>query len=107
MKLAPADLRAPPMIAPTAVNRPVLVLHLIESLGAGGAERLLYTNLKHLDGGRVRSTGVTIFAQPDHWAGAIRGLGVPVVSLDCRSLRDLPAGIARLRRWLRANRADV
>ena len=84
-------------------GRQVRVAHLIESLGAGGAERLLYTNLKHLDAARFRSTVVTVFARPDHWAEAIRGLGVPVESLGCRSLRDLPAGVARLRRWLRAN----
>ncbi|HEX3559039.1 MAG TPA: glycosyltransferase family 4 protein [Pyrinomonadaceae bacterium] len=86
---------------------PLHVMHLIESLGAGGAERLLYTNLKHLDGGRVRSSVVTVFAQPDHWAGEIRGLGVPVESLGCHSLRDLPAGVARLRRRLRATRPDL
>jgi len=107
MKFTPADTRAAPATAPTVVNRPLHVLHLIESLGAVGAEGLLYTNLKHLDGGRVRSTVVTVFAQPDHWAGAIRGLGVPVVSLDCRSPRDLPAGVARLRRRLRASRPDI
>ena len=83
------------------------VAHLIESLGAGGAERLLHTNLKHLDGARFRSTVVTVFSRPDHWAGPIRELGVPVVSLDCRGLRDLPAGVARLRRWLRLNRPDL
>ena len=88
-------------------GRQVRVAHLIESLGAGGAERLLYTNLKHLDAARFRSTVVTVFARPDHWAEAIRGLGVPVESLGCRSLRDLPAGVARLRRWLRANHTDL
>jgi glycosyltransferase involved in cell wall biosynthesis len=80
------------------------VAHLIESLGAGGAERLLYTNLKHLDPRRFRSTVVTVFARPDHWAEPIRELGVPVVSLDCRGLSDLPSGVRRLRRWLRAER---
>jgi len=29
------------------------VVHLIEALGPGGAERLLYTNLKHFDPARV------------------------------------------------------
>jgi glycosyltransferase involved in cell wall biosynthesis len=107
MKFTPAETGAPPATATNDVNRPLHVLHLIESLGAGGAERLLYTNLKHLDAARVRSTVVTVFAQPDHWAGAIRGLGVPVFSLGCRGLRDLPAGVARLRRRLRAARPDV
>jgi len=83
------------------------VLHLIESLGAGGAERLLYTNLKHLDAARFRSSVVTVFSRPDHWAAPIRELGVPVFSLDCDGLRDLPAGVTRLRRWLRANPQDL
>jgi glycosyltransferase involved in cell wall biosynthesis len=90
-----------------AGGRALHVAHLIESLGAGGAERLLYTNLKHLDSARFRSTVVTVFAQPDHWAGPVRALGVPVVSLDCGGLRDLPRGVARLRRWLRSNRHDL
>jgi glycosyltransferase involved in cell wall biosynthesis len=93
--------------AAAGAGRPVRVAHLIESLGAGGAERLLYTNLKHLDAARFRNAVVTVFAEPDHWAEAIRDLGVPVESLRCRSLRDLPAGVARLRRWLRANRTDL
>lgn len=83
------------------------VAHLIESLGAGGAERLLYTNLKHLDARRFRSTVVTVFAQPDHWAEPIRDLGVPVVTLGCGGLRDLPKGVARLRRLLRDDPQDL
>ena len=45
----------------TTKNPRVLhVVHLIEALGPGGAERLLYTNLKHFDRERVRSTVITI-----------------------------------------------
>ena len=103
----PVTVESPATRPAAGAGRELRVLHLIESLGAGGAERLLYTNLKHLDSTRFRSTVVTVFAQPDHWAGPIRGLGVPVFNLHCRGLRDLPAGVARLCRWLRANRPHV
>jgi glycosyltransferase involved in cell wall biosynthesis len=95
------------MIVPATTKCPVHVLHLIESLGTGGAERLLHTNLKHLDSSRFHSTVMTVFPEPDHWVDPIRRLGVTVESLGCKSLRDLPSGVARLRAWLRAQRPDL
>jgi glycosyltransferase involved in cell wall biosynthesis len=86
---------------------PVHVAHLIEALGPGGAERLLYTNLKHLDPSRFRNTVVTVFPHATHWAEPIRRLGVEIVSLDCRTYRDLPAGVMRLLSWLRKERPDL
>jgi glycosyltransferase involved in cell wall biosynthesis len=83
------------------------VVHIIEDLGPGGAERLLYTNLKHFDRTRIRSTVVTVYPQASHWVEPIRELGVPVISLDCAGPRDLPRAIAKFFRWLRANRPDV
>lgn len=83
------------------------VAHVIETLGPGGAERLLYTNLKHFDPERVRSTVITVYPHNTHWVEPVKKLGVPVVSLDCRSTRDIPKGVGRLRAWLRANRPDL
>lgn len=83
------------------------VVHLIEALGPGGAERLLYTNLKHFDPARVRSTVFTVYSRANHWLEPIRELGVPVISLDCAGPRDLPRAIKNFSRWLRANRPDV
>lgn len=83
------------------------VVHVIESLGPGGAERLLYTNLKHFDPERVRSIVVTVYSHGTDWRGPITELGVPVVSLECRSTRDIPKGVGRLRAWLRANKPDL
>lgn len=83
------------------------VAHVIETLGPGGAERLLYTNLKHFDPERVRSTVITVYPHNTHWVEPIKELGVPVVSLDCRSTRDIPKGVGKLRGWLRANRPDL
>lgn len=83
------------------------VAHVIETLGPGGAERLLYTNLKHFDPERVRSTVITVYPHNTHWVEPVKELGVPVISLDCRSTRDIPKGVGRLRTWLRANRPDL
>jgi glycosyltransferase involved in cell wall biosynthesis len=83
------------------------VVHLIEALGSGGAERLLYTNLKHFDQTRIRSTVVTVYPHGTHWQDPIRELGIEVVSLNCDSPRDLPSGIKRFRSWLRQHEPDL
>src|ERR1041384_4888773 len=83
------------------------VAHVIETLGPGGAERLLYTNLKHFDPEQIRSTVITVYPHGTHFRESITELGVPVVSLNCRSTRDIPKGVSRLRAWLRANRPDL
>jgi glycosyltransferase involved in cell wall biosynthesis len=83
------------------------IVHLIEALGSGGAERLLYTNLKHFDGSRFQSEVITVFSGATHWKEPIEALGVEVTSLGCRNLRDLPKGVQRLRRILRSNHPDL
>lgn len=93
--------------ARAAGGGPLHVAHVIEALGPGGAERLLYTNLKHFDPARVRSTVVTVFPHATHWREPIRELGVEVVGLGCDTLRDLPRGVARLRAWLARARPDL
>jgi glycosyltransferase involved in cell wall biosynthesis len=90
-----------------AGRAPLHVAHVIEALGPGGAERLLYTNLKHFDPARVRSTVVTVFPHATHWREPIQELGVEVVGLGCNDLRDLPRGVARLRAWLKRARPDL
>ena len=77
--------------------RPLRVVHLIEALGPGGAERLLYTNLKHFDPARVRSTVITLYSTATHWREPIRELGVEVHALGCAGPRDFPRGVVRLR----------
>lgn len=68
---------------------------------------MLHTNLQYLDSSRFRSTVMTVFAEPTHWVEPINRLGITVKSLGCKSLRDLPTGITRLRRRLRAQRPDL
>ena len=88
-------------------TRPLHVAHLIETLGPGGAERLLYTNLKHFDRRRVRSSVITVYSHATHWVQPITELGIPVVSLNCRTTRDILKGVGRFRTWLRTNQPDV
>lgn len=101
------DLSLPLQVTRKNADGPLHVVHLIEALGPGGAERLLYTNLKHLEREHVRSTVFTVFSTASHWVEPIRQLGVTVESLNCKRPRDLPAGVARLRSWLRKNRVDL
>jgi len=96
-----------PQITPETTMAALHVVHLIEALGSGGAERLLYTNLKHFDRQRIQSTVVTVYPHANHWLEPIRELGVPVFSLDCAKPRDLPRGISKFSRWLRQHRPDV
>lgn len=83
-------------------------MHLIEDLGPGGAERLLFVNLSRLDRGSF--DGVVCHLYDDrslHWKRPIEDLGYPVVSLKMASVRDLPRGVARLVRLLRRHRIDL
>jgi glycosyltransferase involved in cell wall biosynthesis len=88
-------------------NRKLKVIHLIEGLGSGGAERLLYTNLKHFDRERLENEVVTVFSGADYWREPILDLDIPVSSLDCRSLRDITTGVSRLRKEIARFRPDL
>jgi len=90
-----------------AVGDRLRVLHLIEGLGSGGAEKLLYTNLKHFDTSRVESLVVTVFSKQDYWRNPIADLGVNVVTLDCPSRRSIIRGVFRLIKILRDFKPDV
>ena len=87
--------------------RTIHVGHVIEALGPGGAERLLYTNLKHFDPNRVKSTVITLFSGANHWRKPIEELGVEVVNLDLGGRSDLPKGVSRLRTWLTSAQPDL
>ncbi|MEO7556252.1 MAG: glycosyltransferase [Acidimicrobiales bacterium] len=95
------------MRRPATEGAPVRVTHVIDTLGAGGAERLLVTNLRYLDPARIRSSVVTVRADDDHWRAAIEELGVPVASLDAQGPLGLARAVLRLRHRLRGDDADV
>ncbi|HLM02130.1 MAG TPA: glycosyltransferase family 4 protein [Pyrinomonadaceae bacterium] len=88
-------------------ERRLKVLHLIEGLGSGGAERLLYTNLKHFDRESLENEVVTVFSGADYWRQPILDLNVPVSTLDCRSLRDIVPGVRRLRKEIARVQPDL
>jgi glycosyltransferase involved in cell wall biosynthesis len=97
------------IVSPNTTNKThrLHVVHLIEALGPGGAERLLYTNLKHFDPEQIRSTVITVYSNANHWLEPIKALGVPVVRLNCNSPRDILKGIRTLRTWLLENKPDL
>lgn len=95
-------------------GRPIEVLHLIETLGLGGAEMTLYTLLKYLDPSRVRSRVVTFFSMDGshdrlrtHFVPLVESMGIPVTSLGARRVREFPSAIQRLRQELQASRPDL
>lgn len=83
------------------------VLHLIEGLGAGGAERLLYTNFKHFKNDLLENEVVTVFSGSDHWKKPIEKLEIPVETLDCKSVRDVLSGVKKLRQYLKTSKPDL
>jgi glycosyltransferase involved in cell wall biosynthesis len=89
------------------LNATTRIVHLIDTLGSGGAERFLYTILKYLDRSRFEIEVITVFSGAMHWKEPIEALGVKVTSLDCRRLRDWPKGVKRLRRLLQNSRPDL
>lgn len=83
------------------------VLHLIEDLGSGGSERLLYTNLSRLDRQRFDGIVVYLYDRNEFWNEPIRQLGYPVVCLRLRSIYGLPLGLIRLLRLLKREPVDL
>lgn len=88
-------------------NKRLKVLHLIEALGSGGAERLLYTNLKHFDQNEIESMVVTVFSRANHWKEPIKSLGVEVISLGATNTKSLISAFFRLRAELKKLRPDI
>lgn len=83
------------------------VLHIIETLGSGGAERLLFTNLRHLGSKDVSSSVVTVFERGTHWAAPVRQLGIEVESLRLAGYSDIFKGVRLLRSKIKAVRPDL
>lgn len=94
---APADGRVPDRIR---------VLHLIESLGVGGAERRLINDLRWLD--RTRYHHRVVYLTPaDQLRPELEALGISVEWLGLRHLRQGPQALRRLVRLFRAWRPHL
>lgn len=88
---------------PSASRR---LLVVIESLGRGGAERLLVTTLSHLDRARFDVSVATLWG-PDALGPQVRDLGIEVVDLGLRGPRDVARAIRPLRRLIRRSGVDL
>ncbi|MFN8455458.1 MAG: glycosyltransferase [Anaerolineae bacterium] len=83
------------------------IVYLIDSLGLGGAERLLPIYLQHLDTGRFEPRVCALHVKDNNRLAAdIERLGIPVDLLALRHLRDLPAA-GQLLRYLRQQQTDL
>lgn len=82
------------------------IAHVIESLGRGGAERLLADLCKRLDGGGFESRVFYLF--PNHALRAeIESLGIACECLELRHAWDISRGVGLLAKRLRAFNPDI
>jgi glycosyltransferase involved in cell wall biosynthesis len=82
----------------------VRILHVINALGLGGAETLLY---RLVDQDRVNEHLVVSLASAEWYSHRLRDNGIPVHHLDIDSVAALPRGMVRLARILRDSQVDV
>jgi glycosyltransferase involved in cell wall biosynthesis len=88
-------------------NRPARLVMLIDSLGLGGAERLLVTYLQHIDTTQFEPRVCALNVRDDNPAAVdIQRLGIPVDLVSIPKLQDL-TGLPRLVRYLRQQQADL
>jgi glycosyltransferase involved in cell wall biosynthesis len=81
------------------------VLHLIESLGRGGAETVLAATLREMERGRHASTVAYLGGVAD-LRETIESLGYPVIDLRLHRPDD-PRGVARVRQILTTGAVDL
>ncbi|MGX2040715.1 glycosyltransferase [Methylocaldum sp. MU1018] len=86
---------------------PDRVLFLIDSLGMGGAERMLVNYLQHLDPNRYEPRVCVLRVRDGNpIAAEIERLGIPVDLIPAPRIRDV-VGILSLVRYLRRHRIDL
>lgn len=93
---------------------PPLVVHVIPTLGSGGAEGLLVTNLEQFDRSRFRHLVVVLCAERSglfrgthFWGGQLAAAGVEVLYRGLETKRDLVLDVVPFARWLRSRGAAV
>ncbi len=83
------------------------IIWLIDSLGWGGAERLLAAYLQHFDTTRFEPRVCALHARDGNPVAAdIERAGIPVDTISLRHLRD-PLGLSRLLNYLRQQQPDL
>jgi glycosyltransferase involved in cell wall biosynthesis len=84
----------------------IKILHLIESLGCGGAEKRLVSDLQNLDKSRFDNV-VCFLYKDDYYKQDILNQKIPVYSLGMKNIYDWPHGIFRLAAIIREQRIDI
>jgi len=84
----------------------IRVLHIIESLGHGGAERQLINNLKAIDKSRFINAVCFLFDRDDLQPELLR-LGIPVYKLGMSSQYDWRKGLFGLRAVIKGGQFDI
>lgn len=84
----------------------IRVLHVIESLRRGGAERRLLNDLRYLDGRRFENYLCHLFPARDLGSEA-EALRIPVYGLDLKGPRQIARGVRRLTRLIRQLRPHI
>jgi len=85
----------------------IRIAAVIDTLGRGGAERLLVDTARLLDRSRFEMGVYTLFSRQRDYETALRDIGVDEVCLDLGSHRNLPTGVRRLRASFRQHPPDV
>ena len=83
----------------------ITVLHVIDTLGYGGAERFLVGLVRFLDRERFRPL-VAWLTAAGPFTQVLEEAGIPVVGVQAKGHRDARA-LIRLRRIMRAERVDI
>lgn len=82
------------------------ILHVIESLGRGGAERILATNLKWLNRDKFNSVVCSLMNETD-FKGEIEANGVPVTTLGLQKKTDFNKGVIGLYQLIKRAKPDI
>ena len=88
-------------------RKPTSLVCLINALGTGGAESMLYRLLANLDRAQFRVRVMTLVDSIEPFGPKIRALGIPVDTLGMRRGIPNPLSALRLARWLREDPPDV
>src|SRR5947207_77112 len=83
------------------------VLHVIESLGLGGAERLLALTVREMKRSQYESVVCHLSDRAVDWRETIEDEGVPVESLSLRSMYAFRAAVAGIRQLVWRWRIDL
>ena len=84
----------------------IKVLHVIEGLGLGGAEKRLLCDLTFIDKTRFDNCVAYLYGQ-DYYKKAIENLGVPVYPLNLKTPYQFLEAVIQLCRIIRKNKIDI